>query len=180
MTSGVAGRYASALFDLAQQDKKVPAVASALEALDKAISDSSDFSRLLSSPTFKSEDQMEALGALANRLGVDGIALNFLKLMCDNRRLSALPDAIKAFQALVSASKGEAIAEVTSAEELSAAQVKDLKAALKERMGQDVQLLTKTDSSLLGGLVVKIGSMMIDNSLKTKLANLKVAMKGTG
>jgi F-type H+-transporting ATPase subunit delta len=180
MTSGVAGRYASALFDLAEQDKKVPAVAAALDALNKAINDSGDLSRLLSSPTFKTEDQLSALDALAKRLGIDGIALNFLKLMCDNRRLSALPDAIKQFQALVSASKGEAIAEVTSAEELSAAQLKDLKAALKERMGQDVQLLTKTDSSLLGGLVVKIGSMMIDNSLKTKLANLKVAMKGTG
>jgi F-type H+-transporting ATPase subunit delta len=179
MTSGVAGRYASALFDLATEEKAVSAVAKALEGLSKAIDESGDLKRLLSSPVFKSEDQMGAIDALAAKGKFSGLALNFVKLMCDNRRLSALPEAIAAFQALVADSKGEAVAEVTSAEKLSAAQLKDLSAALKARVGKDVQLLTTVDSSILGGLTVKIGSTLIDNSLKTKLSNLKTAMKGS-
>ncbi|MDE2383964.1 MAG: F0F1 ATP synthase subunit delta [Alphaproteobacteria bacterium] len=179
MTSGVAGRYASALFDLATEEKAVPAVAKALDGLSKAISDSSDLKRLLSSPVFKTEDQMSAIDALASKGGLSGLALNFVRLMCDNRRLAALPDAIAAFQALVAEAKGEAVAEVTSAEKLSATQLKDLTAALKARVGKDVQLVTKIDSSILGGLTVKIGSTLIDNSLKTKLSNLKTAMKGS-
>ena len=101
-------------------------------------------------------------------------------LLCSNRRLAALADSIAAFQALVADDKGEVVAEVTSAEKLSPAQLKDLAAALKTRVGKDVQLLSKIDSSILGGLTVKIGSTLIDNSLKTKLQNLKVSMKGTG
>ena len=180
MTSGVAGRYASALFDLATEENSVPTVSKALEGFSKAISDSADLRRLLTSPVFKSDDQMAALDALAAEGGFSGLALNFVKLMCDNRRLSAVPEAITAFQALVAEAKGEAVAEVTSAEKLSPAQLKDLSAALKARVGKDVSLATTIDSSLLGGLVVKIGSTLIDNSLKTKLQNLKVAMKGNG
>ena len=180
MTSGVAGRYANALFDLATEEKAVLAVSQGLEGFSKAISESADLRRLLTSPVFKSADQMTALEALADQGGFSGLALNFVKLMCDNRRLAALPDSITAFQALVADAKGEAVAEVTSAEKLSPAQLKDLSAALKARVGKDVSLATKIDSSLLGGLVVKIGSTLIDNSLKTKLQNLKVAMKGNG
>jgi len=179
MTSGVAGRYASALFDLASEEKAVPAVSTALAGLAKSISESSDLKRLLSSPVFKTEDQMAAIDAIASKSGLDGLALNFVKLMCDKRRLGALSGAIDAFQALVADAKGEVVAEVTSAEKLTAAQLKDLTAALKARVGKDVQLVTKTDSSILGGLTVKIGSTLIDNSLKTKLQNLKVAMKGS-
>lgn len=179
MTSGVAGRYASALFDLASEEKAVPAVSDSLAGLAKAISESSDLKRLFSSPVFKSEDQMAAIEAIAAKSGLDGLALNFVKLMCENRRLAALPGSIEAFQALVAEAKGEVVAEVTSAEKLTAVQLKDLTAALKTRVGKDVQLMTKTDSSILGGLTVKIGSTLIDNSLKTKLQNLKVAMKGS-
>ncbi|MBG1233650.1 F0F1 ATP synthase subunit delta [Aestuariivirga litoralis] len=180
MTSGVAGRYASALFDLAKEEKAVPAVASALAGLAKSISESADLKRLFSSPVFKSEDQMAAIEALSAKGGMSGLALNFVKLLCENRRLTALPGAIDAFQALVAEDKGEVVADVTSAEKLTAAQLKDLAAALKARVGKDVQLVAKTDASLLGGLTVKIGSTLIDNSLKTKLQNLKVAMKGNG
>ena len=180
MTSGVAGRYASALFDLAKEEKAIPATAKALEGLGKAIADSSDLQRLFSSPVFKSDDQMGAIDALAAKGGLSGLALNFVKLLCENRRLAALPEAITSFQALVADDKGEAVAEVVSAEKLSAVQLKDLAAALKTRVGKDVQLLSKVDSSLLGGLTVKIGSTLIDDSLKTKLQNLKVSMKGTG
>ena len=180
MKSGVAGRYASALFDLAQEEKAVPATALALGGLAKALADSSDLRSLFTSPVFKSEDQMAAIIALAAKGNLTGLALNFVKLMCENRRLGALQEAIVAFDALVADSKGEAVAEVTSAEKLSPAQQKDLSAALKSRVGKDVSLNIKIDSSLLGGLIVKIGSTLIDNSLKTKLENLKVSMKGTG
>ena len=180
MTSGVAGRYASALFDLAKEQKAVPATAKALDGVARTVAESTDFQRLLSSPVFSSEDQMAAIEALAKQGKLSGLALNFVRLMCEKRRLAALPAAISAFQALVAEDKGEAVAEVTSAEKLSPAQLKDLSAALKTRVGKDVTLLTKIDSSLLGGLTVKIGSTLIDNSLKTKLQNLKVSMKGTG
>ena len=180
MTSGVAGRYASALFDLATEEKAVPATSKALDGLSKSIVESSDLKRLLTSPVFKTDDQMAAIDALAAKGGLTGLALNFVKLLCENRRLAVLPDAITAFQALVAEDRGEMVAEVTSAEKLSPAQMKDLSAALNARVGKDVQLLTRVDSSILGGLTVKIGSTLIDNSLKTKLQNLKVAMKGTG
>jgi len=180
MTSGVAGRYASALFDLATEEMAVPATSKALQGLASSIAESSDLRRLLTSPVFKSGDQMNAIDALAAKSGLSGLALNFVKLLCENRRLPALSDAIVAFQALVADAKGEVVAEVVSAEKLSPVQLKDLSAALKARMGKDVQLVTKIDSSILGGLTVKIGSTLIDNSLKTKLQNLKVAMKGTG
>ena len=180
MTSGVAGRYANALFDLAKEEKAIPATSNALESLGKIIAESADLQRLFSSPVFKSADQMSAIDALAAKGGLTGLALNFVKLLCSNRRLAVLPDSITAFQALVAEDKGEAVAEVTAAEKLSPVQLKDLAAALKARVSKDVQLMTKIDPSLLGGLTVKIGSTLIDNSLKTKLQNLKVSMKGTG
>ncbi len=180
MISGVAGRYANALFDLASEEKAIPATAKALASLQSMISDSADLTRLISSPVFKSDDQMSALTALASKAGVTGLALNFVKLMCEKRRLPALNDAISGFQALVAEAKGELVAEVTSAEKLSAVQLKDLQAALKAKLGRDVTLQTTIDPSILGGLIVKAGTTMIDDSLKTKLQNLKVAMKGTG
>lgn len=180
IVSGVAGRYANALFDLAVEQDSVPATAASLATLQGMIAESDELQRLLKSPVFKSEDQMIALDALAAKAGVGGLAINFAKLMCENRRLSVLSEAITGFQALVAEAKGEMMAEVTSSEKLTAAQMKDLSAALKARLGKDVKLSTKIDSSILGGLIVKIGSTMIDNSLKTKLQHLKVSMKGTG
>ena len=180
MISGVAARYANALFDLAVEEKAVPATEKSLSALQGMIAESPEFQRLLNSPIFKSEDQMAAIDALSMKAGVSGIAVNFTKLMCQNRRLPVLGQAIAGFQALVADAKGEMVAEVTSSEKLTAVQLKDLSAALKARVGKDVALTTKIDSSILGGLIVKIGTTMIDNSLKTKLQNLKVSMKGTG
>jgi F-type H+-transporting ATPase subunit delta len=178
--SGVAGRYANALFDLASEEKAVPATAKGLDAFQKLIDNSADLQRLMKSPVFKAEDQMSAVSALAGKSGVGGLALNFVKLMSAKRRLAALPDAIRGFQALVADAKGETVAEVISAEKLTASQITDLKAALKAKLGKDVVLTTTIDSSILGGLIVKVGTTMIDNSLKTKLSNLKTAMKGTG
>jgi F-type H+-transporting ATPase subunit delta len=178
--SGVPGRYAAALFELASEAKSIDKVAKDLSTFQSMVADSTDLQRLLRSPVFSGDDQLAALGALCGRAGVNGIALNFIKLMARNRRLPALSDAITAFNALVAVSKGEVAAEVTSAEKLSEKHIKDVKAALKSSIGRDVQLTTKIDSSILGGLIVKVGSKMMDNSLKTKLQNLKIAMKGTG
>ncbi len=180
MISGVAGRYANALFDLATDENVVAATASGLANLQKMITESGDLSRLLQSPVFKAKDQMAALEAIAAKAGVAGLALNFVKLMCEKRRLPALPNAISGFQLLVAEAKGEVVAEVTSSEKLSSVQLKDLQSALKANLGRDVTLTTIIDKSILGGLIVKAGTMMIDDSLKTKLQNLKVAMKGTG
>lgn len=177
--SGVPGRYASALFELATEEKATEAVSHQLNTFQSAIDQSEDLARLVRSPVFSSEDQVGALGAVAGQIGITGTTLNFLKLAARNRRLSAVPDMIKAFATLLSLSKGEVAGEVTSAEPLSAAQLEDLKAALKSSLGRDVALSTRVDSSILGGLIVKVGSRMMDNSLKTKLQTLKIAMKGT-
>ena len=175
----MAGRYAQALFDLARDDKSVAKTGDALSVFAALVEGSDELKRLIRSPVFKAEDQEAAITTLAETAGVDGLALNFLKLMAKNRRLAAVPDAISAYQALVAKSKGEVTAEVTSVEKLSPKQLADLKAALKSTVGSDVALVAKVDPAILGGLIVKIGSRMMDNSLKTKLQTLKVAMKGT-
>jgi F-type H+-transporting ATPase subunit delta len=175
--SGVAGRYASALFDLATEDKSVPATGDALSNFAALIEESDELKRLLRSPVFKAEDQEEAISALAAKAGINGLALNFLKLMAKNRRLAAVPDAISAYRALVAKSKGEVTAEVTSPEKLSDKQLTELKAALKSAVGSDVALTTTVNPAILGGLIVKVGSRMMDNSLLTKLNSLKSAMK---
>ncbi len=172
------GRYALALFDLAQEGKAVTEVGKSLQAFQALIDESSDLQRLMRSPVFKAEDQLKAIEALAAKAGVTGIALNFLRVMGQNRRLAAVPAAIAAFNTLVAQSKGETTAEVTSAEKLTAKQLADLKASLKTVTGSDVTLAVKTDPAILGGLIVKVGSRMMDNSLRTKLNSLKVAMKG--
>ena len=175
----MAGRYARALFDLARDQKATADVANALSAFTSMIDESADLKRLMHSPVFKAEDQMAAVAALADKAGITGLALNFLKVLASNRRLAAAPAAIAAYHALVSAEKGEATAHVISAEKLSVKQVADLKAALKAASGTDVALTSKIDPTILGGLIVTMGSRMVDNSLLTKLNSLKAAMKGT-
>jgi len=177
--SGVPGRYASALFELSSEEKATEEVSRQLQTFQSAIDQSEDLSRLVRSPVFSSEDQLGAITAVAGQLGITGTTLNFLKLTAKNRRLSVVPDMIKAYATLLASSKGEIAGEVTSAEPLSATQLEDLKAALKSSLGRDVLLSTRVDSTLLGGLIVKVGSRMMDNSLKTKLQTLKIAMKGT-
>jgi F-type H+-transporting ATPase subunit delta len=177
--SGVPGRYASALFELAREEKATEEVGRQLAGLGLAIGQSDDLRRLVRSPVYSSENQIAALDGVAGELGVSGTALNFLKLVAKNRRLAALPDIIKAYATLLASSKGEIAGEVISAEPLSGQQLDDLKAALKSSLGRDVALITRVDSAILGGLIVKVGSRMMDNSLKTKLQSLKTAMKGT-
>ncbi len=178
-TSGVSGRYARALFDLATENKAVADVAKALSSFQGLVDESADLRRLMFSPVFKAEDQMAAVEALAAKAGINGLALNFLKVMGANRRLAAVPAAISAFHHLVALAKGETTAEVTSAEKLSPKQLADLKAALKASTGSDVAVAAKVDPAILGGLIVKVGSRMVDNSLRTKLNSLKAVMKGS-
>lgn len=167
------------MFDLAVEEKSVSKVGEALSAFQAGIDQSEDLQRLVRSPVFSADDQIGAIEAIAARAGISGTALNFIRLVARNRRLSALPDMIRAYHQLAAAARGEVQAEVTSAEELSAKHIADIKAALKASIGQDVMLSTRVDNAILGGLIVKVGSRMVDNSLKTKLDNLKIAMKGT-
>ena len=132
------------------------------------------------SPVFRADAQIAALQAILKAIGIGPLASNFILLTARNRRLAALPDSMRGFLALMAAERGEVTAEVISAEKLSAKHVTELKDELTKRMGANIVLLTRTDASLIGGMIVKIGSRMVDNSLKTKLQNLKMIMKGAG
>ncbi len=178
--SGVSGRYATALFELARETGTIDQVGGHLDDFAEALADSDDLKRLVTSPVFGADQQIAALDALLPKMGIDGLAANVFKLMARNRRLFAVPGLIAAFKALVAADRGEATAEVTSAVALNDAQVADLKTALKTSVGKDVDLVQHVDPSILGGLVVKLGSRMIDTSLKTKLNSLKLRMKEVG
>lgn len=177
--SGVPGRYASALFDLARENKAVDSVGRDLAAFGALLEQSPDLSRLVRSPVFSAENQLAAIETVTAKADISGLALNFIRLVAKNRRLPAITEMIRAYGMLAAAAKGEVQAQVTSAERLSAKHADDLKAALKASIGRDVQLSVAVDPSLLGGLVVRVGSRMLDNSLRTKLSNLKIAMRGT-
>ena len=176
----MAGRYAIALFELARDAKKLKGVEADLHKFGTMLGASDDLDRLVRSPVFTAEEQERALAAILKKAGIKGLTANFLNLVARNRRLFATADMISAFDALLAQHRGEVTAEVTSAGKLSAAQTKALKTALKSAIGQDIKVDTQVDESLLGGLVVKVGSRMIDTSLRTKLNNLKFAMKEVG
>lgn len=178
--SGVSGRYATALFELAVEEKSIDKIGSELDAIDRMIDDSADLKRLVMSPVFSAEEQARALAAILDKAGIAGTTANFIRLVAANRRLFVLQGMIAAFRKLAAAHRGEVSAEVSSAHELTDAQVKSLAAALKASIGKDVQLSRKVDPGLLGGLIVRVGSRMIDTSLRTKLNNLKIAMKEVG
>jgi F-type H+-transporting ATPase subunit delta len=175
--SGMAGRYATALFELALETNAIEAVKTELDRFDAIVADNADLTRLVRSPVFSAEEQLQALSAVLERMGIRGLAANFLKLAASNRRLFAVRDMIKAFRALVAQHKGEATAAVTVAEPLKDAHVDALRAALKAVSGKDVDLDVKVDPAILGGLVVKLGSRMVDSSLRTKLNAIRHAMK---
>lgn len=180
LTSGVAGRYAAALFELADGQKAIDVVESDLNDIQSLLNESADLRRLVESPAFTKETQGKALAAVLGKAGVKGLTAQFIGVVANNRRLFALPGMIKAYKQLAAQKRGEIAAEVTSAIALTAAQRKELAASLKEKLGSDVQLVEKVDQSILGGLIVKVGSRMIDTSLKTKLNALKYAMKEVG
>jgi F-type H+-transporting ATPase subunit delta len=180
IVSGVAGRYATALFELAREQKSVDAVKADLDRFEAMIADSADLDRLVRSPVFTPEAQARALAAVLDKAGITGTAANFLKVLTSNRRLFAVRDVLKAFRALVARFKGEASADVTVAEPLSDKNLDSLKTALKAVTGKDVALNVNIDPSIIGGLIVKLGSRMVDSSLRTKLNSIKHAMKEAG
>ena len=178
--SGVSGRYATALFELARDEKSVDEVKADLERFEALLIESADLSRLVRSPVFSADTQARALTAVLDKAAIAGISAKFLKVLTANRRLFAVTDVIRAYRALVAKYKGEATAEVTVAEQLNDKNLDALKTALKSVTGKDVALNVKVDPSIIGGLVVKLGSRMVDSSLRTKLNSIKNAMKEAG
>jgi F-type H+-transporting ATPase subunit delta len=178
--SGMAGRYATAVFELALEQNKVDQVMGDLDRFDTLISASPDLLRLVRSPVFGVEQQQGALAAVLDRAGIGGTAANFLRLVTANRRLFAVRDMIRALRVLVARHKGEVTAHVTVAEPLADRHLAALKDALKSVTGKDVLLDVAVQPAIIGGLVVKIGSRMVDASLKTKLNSIRHAMKEVG
>jgi F-type H+-transporting ATPase subunit delta len=178
--SGVAERYASSLFELALEEGAIDAVSADLSAFQALIDDSEDLKRLVRSPVFSAEEQLKAIEAIVAKAGIKSPVGNFLKVVARNRRLFALPGMIKSFRQIAAEHRGEVAAEVTSAHALTPAQEEELKVALKGVTGKDVSVTVTVDPSLLGGLIVKVGSRQIDTSLRTKLSTLKLALKEVG
>ena len=180
IVSGMAGRYATALFELALENNAIDPVKTDLAKFDKLVSEVADLDRLVRSPVFTAEEQTRALGGVLDKAGIGGLAAKFLKLVASNRRLFAARDMTRAFNGLVAKHKGEVTAQVTVAEPLSATRLNEIKSALKSVTGKDVIVDVKVDPAIIGGLVAKLGSRMIDSSLRTKLNAIKHAMKEAG
>lgn len=178
--SGLAGRYATALFELAAEQNALDAVANDLRALRQLTAESADLARLIASPVIAREQQAKAVTAIAERAGFHAMTRNILGVLAMNRRLFALPGVIDGYLALLAKSRGEVTAEVSSATPLTEAQVAAVTDALRQAIGSKITLDTKVDKRLLGGLVVRVGSRMVDSSLRTKLQKLQLAMKGIG
>ncbi|GAA0555742.1 F0F1 ATP synthase subunit delta [Rhizomicrobium electricum] len=176
--SGIAGRYALAVFELALETKAIDAVGRDFLTLKGLLAESADLARLVRAPVFSRDDQAKGIRAVLDAVGADALTTRFLLLLCAKRRLFLLPAIIRDFNTLVEREKGEIAAQVLSAHKLNDAQIAELKRALKEKLGRDPLLNTEVDPTLLGGLVVKVGSRMIDSSLRSKLNGLRLAMRG--
>ena len=172
------GRYASALFDLASENGVVTAIEADLEKLGAALRESDEFTALIRNPQISREAAGKAVDSVAALLGLSDLTKNFLGVLSANRRLSALPEIIRAFQAIAAAQRGEAAADVATAHALTDEQVEQLRQKLEAREGRNVKIRTSVDPELLGGLVVTIGSKRIDSSIRTRLNSLAQAMKG--
>lgn len=175
---GVAGRYAVALFELSQDlpQSESDAIAADITALTALVKDSEDLAKLLKSPVINAEEQAAALAAVLDKAGAHQLVKNFANLVISKRRAAALPDMAKQYGALVAGARDEVVARVTVAQPLSDAQTEALKAELNKAMGKNIVIETETDADLLGGMIVKLGSRMIDGSLRTKLNSLKTAL----
>lgn len=180
-TSGVAQRYALALFSLAQDIQSTDAVAEALQNFGALIAENADLRRFITSPVFSAEEQLKAITALLNHFGYSGITANFIKLVAAKRRLFVLPEIIRAYGALNDRAKGVTHAQVTVAEPLSSDHTAALEEALRQVSGgQTVKINVNVDPSIIGGIVVQLGSRQVDASLKTKLNSLRTRMKEVG
>ena len=178
LISGVAERYASALFELAVSENELPVVEDDLQSVGDMLAESDDLMRLIKSPVFSTEEQQNAIAAVLDKAEITGLTGNFMRVVASNRRLFTVPDMLLSFSQKLAEHRGEVSADVTVAHKLTAQQETDLKTTLKGVVGKDVALDTTVDPSLLGGMIVKIGSRQIDTSLKTKLSSLKFALKG--
>ena len=180
MSLSIAQRYAQAAFEIAKEEKSLPQLEADVEALAAALAASPEMAAMIASPMVSRADQAAAIGAIAAKMGLAPMMANTLALMAQKRRLFVLPQLVTNLRARIAAEKGEVTADVTSAVALSAAQAQALAATLKAKVGKDVKLNTTVDASLIGGLIVKLGSSMIDTSVKARLAALQNAMKEVG
>ena len=180
LTSSAAGRYATALFELAKDEGSLEATETDLKALEAALEESADLRHLIQSPIHSRDQQARALGAVAEKMGLGTLTKNVLGLMASKRRIFALPKLIEIFAALMAEHRGEVTADVTSAKALTDAQTEKLVAELKSSVGRDVNLNVTVDESIIGGLIVKVGSKMIDTSIRSQLASLQNVMKEVG
>ena len=176
--ASLAGRYASALFDLARDQRQIEAVGRSLEALNQALVDSKDFAELVGSPLVSRGDAGKAFASLAPQLSLDPVTANFLGVLARNGRKGQLRSVIRAFRRLAAEHRGETTADVVTARPLKDDQLAALKAQLRARAGREVTIDAQVDPAILGGIVVKLGSQMIDASIRTKLNRLASAMKG--
>ena len=179
-SKGVAKRYATALFDLASETEDISSLEKNVETLTQAIDESSDLNSLISSPIYSRDQQKNAIGAIAKKMGVSAVMINALSLMAEKRRLFVVPTFLSVLKDLISESKNEIIAEVVSAQSLSKGQVEKLGKSLKNNFGKDVKINATVDPTLIGGMVVKVGSRMIDTTIRAKLNSLQNTMKEVG
>lgn len=180
LTSGVAGRYATALFEIAKEGGSLDRVEADVIAVQAALAESPEFRHMIHSPVFSREDMTSAIRAIAARMQLGPEVSNTIGLMAANRRLFVLPGFLDGVRSLIAEHRGEVTAEVTTAKPLSDAQASTLREMLKQSVGKDVELAVTVDPGLIGGLVVKVGSRMIDSSIRSKLSNLQNVMKEVG
>ncbi len=176
--SGIAGRYALAIFELALEQKSMETVGRDFAALRTMMTDSPDLARFVNAPVFSRDEQRKGMAAILDKMGAAPLTTRFVLMLAAKRRLFLLLGAMRGFEALAAKQRGEIAAEVASARALNANETAKLKQALKSKFGREPQLTARVDPTLLGGLVVKVGSRMIDSSLRTKLNGLRVAMRG--
>ncbi len=178
--SGIAGRYALALHELAIQEKSVDSIMGQLSQFEALLEGSADLNELVRNPVFSAEDQLRAISAVLDHAGLNGLGANFIKLVASKRRLFAISGMISAYRSLVAVSRGEITAQITVAETLNEKNKASIQSVLDAVTGKKVILIEKVDPSLIGGLIVKMGSKMVDSSVRTKLNSIKLAMKETG
>ena len=176
--ASLSGRYATALFGLALEEKNIDTVGESLAAIGRALGESVELRALTTNPLVSRTDAAKGVAAIAKAMKLDGLTANFLGVLAQNSRLGQLVPAIAAFNQLAANHHGQATAQVTSAHPLDKGQVDAIKAQLKAKVGRDVTVELNTDPQILGGLIVKIGSQMIDSSIRTRLNTLATAMKG--
>ncbi len=180
ISSGIAERYATAIFEISKENNSLTSLEQNITDLATALNDSSDLRDMISSPVLTRADQGAAIAAVGKSMNLDTVLQNGLGLMAEKRRLFVMPQLLAQLRTMIAEDKGEVTAEVTSAKELTKAQSDKLAKTLKANVGKDVNIQTTVDESLIGGLVVKVGSKMIDTSIRSKLNSLQNAMKEVG